>query len=855
MKSFDYGVLGLNWSLPEISDAIADSCRAFASHIQSRLQSLVPETTVPLLAKRASHVLEILVKCQSDQDFRQKKQVEKLWARSHVDDPSQDHWKLAPVLDSQGRRYLLERNFKFSDHAEASRKRDLNRENQPILFNLPLPFGSDFVIDHREIDFFETEAHLIIISILYAGIFQLSDKKIMFEAHHGLNLGTGCSVSTSKFCEIELSDVVLVLRRRHLHRDDSYEIFTQRGRSYFFTFPKGARDALGRVLSAEGPYVQTGSPADVLKDLQIVELWQSGELSNYEYLYWMNIIGGRSFNDVSQYPIYPWVLTSYQADDLDLQNSGTFRDLALPIGLINTDRFEVVKQLYNEGTGPDRSHFSTLYSSPTIVADFLVRLEPFTSCHIFFQNGQFEKADRLFSSIPMAWHDVQLTIPDFRELTPEFFSLSSFLVNSNGFDLGPRSDVVLPKWSKSAPEFIYFHRAALESVFVSRHLNSWVDLVFGFKSRGPAAIQFSNDFPKLCYPDCLADDQELTVEIADGAFNVGVVPELVFAEPSPKRTSEPVPGFAESPSLSPLRDVKDILKGIALSANRVLLIGPEHETVIYSTRDRRSQNLRCHERFAPYFAPGCFHAFLASENLIVVGWTVRRNIHVMHIEENEVSFRFSGAAHFGSVRKVLIDSAPVLAAKSVRIYIGCLCSENNLIIWMTDRGFAEVKRIHSGGESTRLIDMDISASLDIAVTITGEPRLVLRNLTTLQIYRSVDLERVPSGVRVTRSGLVAVVSQGGDTRVDVYDLECTCLFTKSYIHELHLFEIRPIDWVDDLLVICFSDGELVSLKLFGLVQVSQTSLEQLPVALSVGDARVVFLTFANGTIATINIRQ
>jgi hypothetical protein len=178
-----------------------------------------------------------------------------------------------------------------------------------------------------------------------------------------------------------------------------------------------------------------------------------------------------------------------------------------------------------------------------------------------------------------------------------------------------------------------------------------------------------------------------------------------------------------------------------------------------------------------------------------------------------------------------------------------------LIVWITDRRFAEVKRIHSGRASKAVIAMDMSASTDIAVTITSEPHLVLRNLTTLEIYRSVDLKRVPSDVRVSRSGLVAVIYQGNDTRVDVYDLECECLFTKSYADKLHLFEMKPIDWVDDILVLCFSDGTLVSLRLFGLVQVSQTALEQLPVALSVGDGRVVVLTVAHGNIAAADIRQ
>ncbi len=38
-------------------------------------------------------------------------------------------------------------------------------------------------------------------------------------------------------------------------------------------------------------------------------------------------------------------------------------------------------------------------------------------------------------------------------------------------------------------DFLKQHRQALESEFVSRNLHSWVDLIFGYKSRGAAALE------------------------------------------------------------------------------------------------------------------------------------------------------------------------------------------------------------------------------------------------------------------------------------------------------------------------------------------------------------------------------
>lgn len=66
---------------------------------------------------------------------------------------------------------------------------------------------------------------------------------------------------------------------------------------------------------------------------------------------------------------------------------------------------------------------------------------------------------------------------------------------------GGKIDAVrLPPWArKSAREFVRLHRAALESDFVSAHLHHWIDLVFGYKQRGPEAVSAQNVFHHLTY--------------------------------------------------------------------------------------------------------------------------------------------------------------------------------------------------------------------------------------------------------------------------------------------------------------------------------------------------------------------
>lgn len=75
--------------------------------------------------------------------------------------------------------------------------------------------------------------------------------------------------------------------------------------------------------------------------------------------------------------------------------------------------------------------------------------------------------------------------------------MPEMLLNGNGFDLGKRDDgstvgnVVLPPWAKSAERFIVLHRQALESDLVSCQLNQWIDLIFGYKQKGPEAVRLS----------------------------------------------------------------------------------------------------------------------------------------------------------------------------------------------------------------------------------------------------------------------------------------------------------------------------------------------------------------------------
>jgi hypothetical protein len=59
----------------------------------------------------------------------------------------------------------------------------------------------------------------------------------------------------------------------------------------------------------------------------------------------LNTLAGRSFNDLTQYPVFPWVLADYSSDKLNLDDPSTFRDFSKPMGAMTEARRNVSDSL------------------------------------------------------------------------------------------------------------------------------------------------------------------------------------------------------------------------------------------------------------------------------------------------------------------------------------------------------------------------------------------------------------------------------------------------------------------------------------------------------------------------------
>ena len=91
-------------------------------------------------------------------------------------------------------------------------------------------------------------------------------------------------------------------------------------------------------------YGAVRSPAELLQTSGLVKKWVRREISNFDYLIQLNTIAGRTYNDLSQYPVFPWLLTDYTSAELDLNNPDVYRDLTKPIGALNEARAKEIKE-------------------------------------------------------------------------------------------------------------------------------------------------------------------------------------------------------------------------------------------------------------------------------------------------------------------------------------------------------------------------------------------------------------------------------------------------------------------------------------------------------------------------------
>jgi hypothetical protein len=658
------------------------------------------------------------------------------------------HWKLAQRTDYHFRHIFLAPNRHFDPHLNASLGGDLSNATERIAYDRWIDqktVNQEDELEPPQKSKLQLKATLITIAAVYEGVLYLTNTQIWFDGiqvsdEHVFSL----EKNASKTIRGRLDELNMVLHRSYLHINKGLEFFFTNGRSYFWFFGGGGRPSIVSFLRQldlpQQPIIQHGSSAKLFAELRVTEQWINRKMSTYQYLMYVNLIAGRSFNDLSQYPVFPWIIADYESDHLDLEKAGTFRDLSKPIGALNSIRLAKLKREIS-GQSEDEPHclYRSHYSAAYFILHFMIRLEPFTTMHIKMQGGRFDHANRLFSSIARSWFSVSSTLNDYRELIPEFFSLPEFLTNFENFDLGlQQSDVILPPWASSAADFIAQHRAALESDFVGIHLPHWIDLVFGFQQTGVASSEADNIFHPYSYsgsitPSVLADP-EMLGEIQNHAGSFGIIPRQIFYTPHPIRQNLNRRPLSFSILFRALGEVK-----ILEARHNQLFVAILDGFIVRFKRRNRENDLKI----------PIGRSLVSLSSLIV---TVSPSADAFHVYSAETGIPIrSRRQRFSALAAIAHAGVSTLAV---------LSTDGSLALW--DANSREVA-VHVHYHRARAIDIAASEELGIIASLDELRTVLIVKIVGGVLMKSwrVKGEPAPIKVAIFDEGFIAILCSGG----------------------------------------------------------------------------------------------
>lgn len=203
--------------------------------------------------------------------------------------------------------------------------------------------------------------------------------------------------------------------------------------------------------------------------------WWSGDLTNFDYLLFLNKIAGRRWGDHTFHTVMPWVIDFSVKPDEKTETG--WRDLS-------KSKWRLAKgdeQLdFTYLTSEIPHHVSDECLSELAVCSYKARRLPLsvlrTAVRSVYEPNEY----------PSTMHRLYQWTPD--ECIPEFyFDPNIFHSQHSGM-----SDLAVPSWASSPEEFVQLHRDALESNRVSCQIHQWIDIIFGYKMSGEAAVAAKN---------------------------------------------------------------------------------------------------------------------------------------------------------------------------------------------------------------------------------------------------------------------------------------------------------------------------------------------------------------------------
>ncbi|GAY35570.1 hypothetical protein CUMW_017090 [Citrus unshiu] len=203
--------------------------------------------------------------------------------------------------------------------------------------------------------------------------------------------------------------------------------------------------------------------------------WWRGELSNFEYLLFLNKLAGRRWGDYTFHMVMPWVIDFSTKPDENFDSG--WRDLSKSKWRLAKGD-EQLDFTYSSSEIPH--HVSDECLSELAVCSYKARRLPLsvlrTAVRSVYEPNEY----------PSTMQRLYQWTPD--ECIPEFYCDPQIFYSQHP----GMTDLAVPPWAGSPEEFIKLHRDALESDRVSSRIHHWIDITFGYKMSGQAAIDAKN---------------------------------------------------------------------------------------------------------------------------------------------------------------------------------------------------------------------------------------------------------------------------------------------------------------------------------------------------------------------------
>ena len=588
---------------------------------------------------------------------------------------------------------------------------------------------------------------------------------------------------------VAFTDLYSVYRRRYQLEHIALEFYDVHRNGTLIAFSSNAdrEEVLTKVLSSPLPNsifsssILGGSTSINYKKFmsnlrqKITSQWVQGRMTNFDFIMHLNSFAGRTYNDLTQYPVFPWVLADYDSEEIDLSDPSVYRDFSKPMGGQGAERaaqfqerYEALESNYMNEDEPPPFHYGTHYSCAAYVLYYLMRLEPFSRLALSLQGGRFDVADRLFHNIGGSWKSASMeNLQDVRELIPEFFYLPEFLVNNNNFDFGTTQvgetvhHVTLPKWAKGDPRrFIRINRQALESEYVSKNLHKWADLIFGFKQRGREAVAALNTFVHVTYEgtvdlDAIEDPVQRDSIIAQ-IQNFGQTPSRLERKPFPTRN---VASAVKEKSID-----FNALASLAALTPPFCVVGAPHRVYL-----RATMLDTCRVGMIGQMDSSVGDMCLVKGQLVGVGKKCAL------ILPSKKYYRYGGpnngvsvhvamtSARHREVNRVLsihdgMHRAPVNVAKPSLngLWLVTGCVDSTVRVWRYDGQNVQLQATLCGHEGGKVTCVDVSTTFGTIVTGGADGNVLVWDLRTLTFLRKLRHANVTAASEDLGSSAISV---------------------------------------------------------------------------------------------------